>query len=492
MSLTAPQQRSQALEELLQTEPCMPDTAGATFLVGGLYERYEAWEQAAAFFSRCVVLAPEAHRSWHRLGITLFNIGDLDNGADALRRAIALAPENPDYRIDLSMVLSRQGAFQEAACLARSALELRPGDASALNNLGHAFQCMNRSGEALACYDQATQIDPGNATVRFGRATAFLRAGQFREGWAEYEWRWGACQMPRLDLAVPLWEGQSLRGKTIFVHHEQGYGDTLQFVRLVRMLAGKGAKVTLQVPLPLKRLMERVQGVTEVTATRESFLKPNYHVPLLSLPLRLKIDPSRLSSLPYLSAPLEEQVRQGGALRQALTAGQARPDLTVGLVWGGDPRPHDQRAFQTDRRRSVVLSRLAPLFAVDGVRFASFQMGAPRHQIAETGFPLYDATDGITDFADTAARLYGVDLLISVDTSMVHLAGGLGRPVWMLSRADACWRWGERQTLTPWYPTMRIFHQPVSGDWESVAVDAAEMLRKLVAIYRAHQETEAA
>ncbi|GAC86537.1 O-linked N-acetylglucosamine transferase/flagellin modification protein FlbA [Gluconobacter thailandicus F149-1 = NBRC 100600] len=479
--------RGEALEALQEAEVLLPDRPESAFLLGGLYERFQYWAKAAVFYGKALQSKPEAPRVWHRLGIVHLHEGALPEALEALEEAVSQAPEVPDYATDLSMVLSRLGRFEEALGLVRVALTLRPDDIHALNNAGHVLQCLNRSAEAVGFYDAALLQSSSHPVIRFGRATALLKAGSFLEGWQEYEWRWQSSRMVRTDIEAPVWEGEDLQGRTILVHHEQGYGDTLHFIRLVSLLAARGACVVVQVPVPLVRLMERVEGVDRVFSVMPAEERFDYHCAMMSLPARLGLESNVVGPVPYLSVPDDEIIRQGNALRSVAQGNPARPDFIVGLVWGGDPRPHDLRATQTDRRRSISLKTLEPLFSVDGIRFVSFQMGMPRHQIEVTGLPLVEGTNDILDFQDTGARLYGVDLLITVDTSIAHLAGGLGLPVWMLSRADSCWRWGERGTQTGWYPTMRIFRQSRSGDWESVVETVCVALERLMDVYRSCQ-----
>ncbi|KXV19114.1 tetratricopeptide repeat protein [Gluconobacter oxydans] len=481
-----------ALEKLHEGIQTLPQDPHSTFLAGCLYERFRDWPQARSFYLKSLNMNVHAPRIWHRLGIVCLEAGDLDGAERALKVAIQQKPSEAPYYIDLSLVQARRGLFDDALENAVTGDALFPDHVPAINNIAHALQCLGRSEESLPYYDRAIALAPENGVCRFGRAVSLLKTGNFDAGWREYEWRWRCCQTPRTDLTVPQWEGEDLTGKTILVHHEQGYGDTLQFIRFVPLLKARGARVVVQVPIPLVRLLERVEGIDQIVSVLDPELHLDLHCPMVGLPFRLKMTPSTAPGCPYLSVPVEEQVREGGALRQSLTENMAQPDLIVGLVWNGDPRAHDPVATQVDRRRSVPLEKLAPLMEVDGIRFVSFQLGMPKNQIAETGLPVTDMTDGITDFADTAARLYGVDLLISVDTSIVHLAGGLGLPVWMISRSDACWRWGETAATTPWYPSMRIFRQPRSGDWETPVAEIAGMLRQFVALYRTNLEAEAA
>jgi hypothetical protein len=268
-----------------------------------------------------------------------------------------------------------------------------------------------------------------------------------------------------------------LSGKTILLTAEQGLGDVLQFVRYAPLLAAKGARVRLLVQAPLVRLLERVAGVDRVFTLGEAPEGFDVHCPMMSVPhlvgTRLETIPGKV---PYLRAEPEE-VRAWGAKLGPLRG------LKVGLAWSGDPRPGDRGANLTDARRSVRLAQLAPLARVPGVQWVSLQKGAPAEQAGHPpeGMALIDLMEGARDFADTAALVQNLDLVITVDTSMVHLAGGLGRPVWMLSRFDGCWRWMLEREDSPWYPTLRIFRQAAPLDWTSAIEQLARALEERAA-----------
>jgi hypothetical protein len=238
----------------------------------------------------------------------------------------------------------------------------------------------------------------------------------------------------------------------------------------------------LEVPASLVRLMRCVEGVAKVIACGDPVPPIDLHCPMASLPLAFDLRLETIPASPYLRIPPEASLPPGKASHVCRAPSTDRAGLVVGLVWAGDPRHSEQRLNLVDRRRSTTLEVLAPLLDIDGVRFVSFQFGEARRQLAASKRPVVDGMEDVADFADTAARLVAIDLLISVDTSMVHLAGGLGVPVWMLSRFDGCWRWLERRNDTPWYPSMRIFRQQSPGDWPSVVAEVAYALRNMLRI----------
>ena len=462
--------REDALREVEAAVATMPPTAAANFAVAMVLDRLGCPAGAAHFYAACLALAPDRADAHHRHGRALQATGDFDGAIGSYRQAIRLCPAAggrgaAEMHSDQSAALASLGRFAEAADCARVAVRLDPGCAEAQNNVGHALLNLDRSAEAVGFYDAAIAVRADYPTARFGRALALLKSGDFERGWREYEWRWQDCQRPRLDLGGPAWGGEAPRGRTILLHAEQGHGDTLQFVRFAPWVAAQGARVVLEVPGPLVRLLRGVAGVDEVVGCGEPLPRHDLHCPMASLPLMLRLSVDGIPAAPYLAAP--------PAARPAARDGADQ--LRVGLVWAGDPRPAQLRSNLIDRRRSTTLATLAPLLDLPGVRCSSFQLGADRGELARYG--LDDALAGVADFADTAARLAGIDLLVTVDTAMAHLAGGLGLPVWMLSRHDGCWRWLEGRTDTPWYPTMRIFRQAVPGDWAAVVGEVRHALK---------------
>ncbi|MCW2241333.1 hypothetical protein [Azospirillum canadense] len=278
----------------------------------------------------------------------------------------------------------------------------------------------------------------------------------------------------------PLWNGEPLEGRSILLHAEQGNGDVLHFVRYAPLVAQRGGQVRLAVHSGLRRLMERIPGLLSVHNLHDPLPVTDLHCPLLSLPraFRTGLD-SIPAHMPYLTADPADVERWRTRL-------PADGRLRVGLVWSGDPRPHSPKANAVDRRRSLTLDDFAPLGAIDGaaerIAFDSLQKGsAAQAEDPPNGLALIDRMDEIGDFADTAALITGLDLVTTVDTSVAHLAGGLGKPVWVLSRFGGCWRWLTNRDDSPWYPTLRLFHQPEPGSWAPVVASVARELEALAA-----------
>ena len=280
---------------------------------------------------------------------------------------------------------------------------------------------------------------------------------------------------PTPALPQPRWTGQTLNGETVLLYAEQGFGDTLQFCRYVPMVAAAGGRVILVVPKALRRVMGSLAGVAEIMTEDDGALPSfDYHCPLLSLPAAfnttVKTIPGPMSYLAADPAPWAE-------LLAGLTG------LRVGLVWAGKSRTGQPHAVAIDKRRSMRLSDMAPLLGVPGCSFVSLQLGQPAAQmrLLPDGVVLHDVSDRLIDWEDTANLIAGLDLVIAVDTAVAHLAGALGKPVWMLNRFDTCWRWLQTREDTPWYPTMRLFRQTSRGGWSNVMERVRSELERLAA-----------
>jgi hypothetical protein len=336
---------------------------------------------------------------------------------------------------------------------------------------------LRRFDEAHQSFERALALRPDDAEAHFQQAMCRLTVGDLARGWPQYEWRWKAKQFEKgvRDLGAPLWRGgEGIEGRAILLHGEQGLGDTLQFCRYVAPVAARGARVILEVQAGLERLMAGLEGV-EAVIPRGAPLPPfDVQTPLLSLPLALGAAPEDHNG-PYLSADPAEAARWAQRLGP-------RSGLRVGLCWAGGSRPDQPIAHAIDQRRSLPLQAFAPLAGMEGLEIYSLQKGPPAAQLQAIGDgwagpPIVDLTDALEDFADTAALVANLDLVIACDTSTAHLAGALGKPVFILNRFDACWRWLDGRADTPWYPSARLFTQPKAGDWDSVIAEVARAVR---------------
>jgi tetratricopeptide (TPR) repeat protein len=421
--------------------------------------------EAEAAFRAAAAAAPGLALAHSNLGLVLNDLGRNEEAEGACRRAIELAPSYAGAAINLGIALNGQGRFQEAEESFRAALALQPGSPAALANLGGAMLALGRPQEAASSARQAVAREADNAEAHVVLAMALLASGEFAEGWREYEWRWrakGWSDTPRL-FPQPLWDGASAPGRRVLIHVEQGLGDTLQFCRYIP-LAARRARIVFEVPGPLHRLMTTLADVETLVVAGDVLPDFDYHCPLMSLPHILGAGSETLSAaIPYLSA-------LPGAAASWRRRRATVPGLWVGLVWAGAPRPSQPLANQIDRRRSLALAQLAPLAGLLGVVLVSLQKGEAARQLADPppGLSIIDWTDELHDLADTAALIQALDLVVSVDTSVAHLAGALGKPVWLLNRFDSCWRWLTEREDSPWYPSLRQLRQKRPGDWAEV------------------------
>jgi Flp pilus assembly protein TadD len=456
-----------------------PATVQAYVNLGATASREKDYLRAATAYRRALRLSPDHPGAWNNLASAVWELNDGPGATGFCRRSVALKPDHPDPYANLGYVLRSQARdgddFAEAAALCRRALQLNPSHVSALNNLGIVNLDLGRLDEAERLFRRTLEAEPQHPDARFNLSLALLKAGRLKEGWDYYEARWETGQLPTVNTQLRSWQGEPLNGATILLHAEQGHGDTLHFVRYAPLVAALGGRVVLAVQPALKRLVAGMPGVAAVHALTDAFPAPDFHCPLMSLPRLLGTELGTIpSGIPYLYPPAEVIAEWLG--RPLPGAG-----LRVGLVWSGDPRPGLLRANLTDRRRSMTLRDLAPLAEAPNVRFVNLQMGGAAAQLADppAGMDIHDPMGDVTDFADTAALVLRLDLVITVDTSVAHLVGAIGKPVWVLSRYDGCWRWLLDREDTPWYPTMRLFRQNKSGEWASVVKRVAEELAAL-------------
>ncbi|HWZ51729.1 MAG TPA: glycosyltransferase family 9 protein [Granulicella sp.] len=348
-------------------------------------------------------------------------------------------------------------------CAPDCPLEDAPDCAEALVQRGYAIQDAGRRDaggleEAMACFEGALALEPEYADAHLAKGINLLLRGEYSLGWRSYEWRW---RMPnftsvRRNFTEPQWRGEPLNGRRILLHGEQGFGDCIQFLRYVPMVQAAGGVVILEIQGRLMRICALLPGVTELIAYGQPVPAAELHCPLLSLPLAFGTELDSVpATVPYLSIPQEARER-------AMTLGWPGEGLRVGLVWAGSPE------HQQDEFRSFAFALFEPLLAVEGVHFYSLQIGEAAEQVSAAGAKVTDLAPMTMDMADTAAQIAQLDLVIAVDTSVPHMAGALGKPVWVLLSDRADWRWLVGREDSPWYPTVRLFRQRVAGDWREV------------------------
>jgi tetratricopeptide (TPR) repeat protein len=444
------------LQAALALDPSRPEAHNH---MGSVCKSLGYLDQALSAYRQALALKPDFATAHFNLGVLL---GELDQPFEALasyRAALGFAPEFADAHSNLGATLMRLDRPGEAIAAYRRALELKPGVAGAWDSLGNALSEDNRPKEAVGAFDRALAIAPDFAMAHWHRGLALLASGDYTRGWEGYEWRCRVADLRHKERTLPLprWNGEPLGGRTILVHAEQGLGDTLMFVRYLPQVVARGGRVVLECQAPLTRLLEALPCVAQVVAQGDALPEADFHLPLLSL---AGLVGTRLSSIPDETPYLPTQTWSNRV--PVLPSGEG---LRVGVVWGGAAKP--------TLKRSMPLATLAPLFTIPGITWYSLQMGEHAVQLMDlpARHKLHNLAPLIRDFADTAALVGQLDLVISVDTSVAHLAGGLGVDLWVMLMASPDWRWISGDSESPWYPSARVFRQLRPGDWGSV-VDA--------------------
>ena len=431
--------------------------------------------EAVAAFEADVGRAPDDPEALNNLGVGLLGLGRATEALACFERALAVRPDHPRVLANLGNALRGLGRLAESETALRRVVALRPTEVSDYDNLSITLQAQGRTHEALAVLDLAAALKPAHAETRSYRGMLLLSLGRLAEGWDDYEARfsiWQAGTDYARYAALPHWQGEPLQGRTILLLPEQGFGDTIQFARYAPLVKARGARVLLGAWKPLLPLMRSLPGVDAVVAAGQKAPPYDFHCPLLSLPRAFG---TTLDTIPNQTPYLHPE--PAAVARWATRLETGAPALRVGLVWAGSPRHLD------DNRRSLPFAALAPLWAIPGVRWFSLQVGDRAADLGtDAALPasgIEDLAPELTDFAESAAALASLDLVITVDTAVAHLAGALGRPTWVLLARVPDWRWLRTGEKSPWYPTMRLFRQDDRRTWMPVCQAIADALRNL-------------
>jgi len=453
------------------SRPAAAQSALALAQQGLTAHRLGELESAERAYRAALQADPDQPLALHYLGVVLFQRQHLADALPMIERSVQLVPGEPEFHNNLGLVLAALDRNEEAVAAYRRVLEIAPAHATACNNLGLALQAMNRLPESIDAYRRALSASPAFAHAHWNLSLALLAAGRYAEGWNEYEWR---LRLPELGgrepaLPAPRWDGRDLPGGTLLLTAEQGIGDAVQFVRFARMPPARGLRVIIQAPPPLCPLLATAPGVGATTATGERSPVCDVALPLLSLGKVLGLDASTIDGAPYLRADPERR-RAVVPRVEAVAAGKRR----AGLAWAGAPH------HLNDRRRSIAPSLLAPLLALPGIAWFSLQKGPREEAIARApGSDTIARLDPATELADTTALIDTLDVVVSVDTSIAHIACALGKPTFVMLPFAPDWRWGVAGERTPWYATARLFRQPSVGDWPTVIAEVARALADL-------------
>jgi tetratricopeptide (TPR) repeat protein len=452
-----------------------PDSAETHYNLGNALLDLRQFALAAESYERAVKLRPNYQKALINLGNVYMDLERHAEAVDCYHRVLAATPDYAKAYTNLGNALRNLGRVEEAIAACQRAIEIEPANAEAHNNLAAALLDQQKLDAALAEWDEAIRLRPDYAEARMNRGMAWLQLGDYRRGWEEYEWRWRSKAFVPRGFSQPLWDGSPLAGRTILLHAEQGLGDTLQGLRYVPEVKRRGGTVLLECSRVLHKLLASLEGVDRLIEQGAELPAFDVHAPLLSLPHLLNLpDPADLKHVPYLRpAPaLLEQWRERLA---------AIPGFRIGINWQGNPK------YPSDRQRSIPLQALLPLAEVPGVRLISLQKNAGIEQLAQLADPelVLDLGRELDNesgpFMDTAAVMCCLDLVVTVNTAICHLAGALRAPAWVLLSTAPDWRWLNQGATSDWYPSVRLFRQHEPGQWSAVVEEAREALRELVA-----------
>jgi tetratricopeptide (TPR) repeat protein len=453
-------------QRALQLNPTSPEIYNN---LGNALRDQGRHSEAISAYRTALQYRPNFAAAHNNLGIALRHEGRFDEAVSACQTALRFQPNFPEAYNNLGTALEAQSRIEAALGAYRAALQLRPDLAETHNNLGNALTALGRIDEGLAEFAVALRLAPAYEEARFNCSLAMLLAGDYEHAWPFYESRWNALNLERRHFTQPTWDGSPLDGRRLLIYTEQGFGDSIQFIRYVRLAAASGGEVIVECQPPLFELFRDMPGCSHVIASGDPLPAFDLHLPMLSQPLVHHTTATNIPhEVPYLSA--DPARTQAWTQRLGSNGTQKR----IGLVWAGNPEN------RRSRQRDIPFDALSPLLAQNAFRFISLQVGDRRAELrlSRLTSEVFDGAPYLKDFADTAALLTQLDLLISADTAAAHLAGAMARPVWTLLPSKPDWRWGLRGENTPWYPTMRLFRQAAAGDWTSVIEQvSAELTR---------------
>jgi tetratricopeptide (TPR) repeat protein len=439
-----------------------PECWEACINLGNVLDRQDKVDEAIECYRQAVRLKVDSAEAYNNLGAALMRQDQRDQAVHCYLQALRHKPDYADVYSNLSIALREQGRLDDASTCAQHALRLNSGHLEAKNNLGSVLMELGRLEESLACFEQVLCQNPGHVEAHFNRALLWLLQGNWAQGWPEYEWRWQAKASLLSSYQQPRWDGSHLKGRKLLLVAEQGLGDTLQFIRYAPLLKERGASIIVCCQKALLRILKNMPGIDALVPEGAALPAFDVYAPLMSLPGILQTTPDTVpANVPYLSADADlcEQWRRELSLLDG---------FKIGIAWQGNP------TYKRDRCRSIPFSHLESLSRLPGVRLLSLQKG-----LGDLGSRI-DEIAG--PFMDTAAIMQNLDLVITSDTAIAHLAGALGVPVWLALSYSPDWRWLLDRQDSPWYPSMRMFRQARPGDWQELFQRVEAELVKLLAI----------
>lgn len=460
-----------ALENIQAALLINPHNAAAYSNLGRVLHETHRYEEALTSYDKAIQLKADFAEAHYNKGNTLRELKRVEEAIAAYELAIQCKSHYAEAYQNLGVIAHEQRHLEQAIALYEKTTVIKPTHAEAHSNRGVALKALHRIDEALKSFDLAISINPSYAQAYWNKAITLLLDGQYDKGWPLFEWGWTAKQRgTQRHTDRPLWTGlQPLKNKTILLHAEQGYGDVIQFCRFAKSVHDLGATVILEVPSALVDLLQDLAGVDAVVATGQPIPEVDFQCPLMTLPMALK---TTLTTLPSEAAYLRANPALATPWKNKLSA---LTHKKVGLVWNGGFRPHQPELWLLNSERNITLEQMATHLQHGQIDFVSLQKGEPAESEIrgreKTLWPqgnFHNLTDALRTFADTAALIANLDLVISVDTSTAHLAAAMGKPVWLLNRADGCWRWLIDIDHSPWYPSVRIYRQGHDRSWEPV------------------------
>lgn len=472
------QKLTDAKTHLKQSVSLQPKNIHAFLFLGMIAEKEKQYEQALSYYEKSA-LQQESFDVHYHLGTTHAHLGKWQDSITHYEKALEFDPHHNGTLIALANTYNVCGNHTKAIDLYEKVLVNDPHNTTARYNYGFTLKQQGKFDEAISVYKQVLLEQPDYALAHFSLALTYLTLENFAEGLVEYEWRTKLYREPLPEMKVPRWEGQSLSHKTILLVAEQGFGDTLQFVRYTQQLKKNGAHIILMAQEPLVALLSLCSSLDTVISLTDSPPVSDYWLPLMSLPLQCKTTATTIpATIPYIKSPPHITAYWKSYLTED-------PHFKVGICWQGNDLYHTQPLKYAVQRKSIPLKTLMTLSTISGISLYSLQQQLGLEQIAELPYPhvlhTFDSSFDVTHgrFMDTAAVISNLDLIISVDTAIAHLAGALAKPVWLLVPTPCDWRWMTNRTDSPWYPTMRIFRQKNAGDWDSVIAEISKELERI-------------
>lgn len=425
-------------------------------------------DEAMLIYRRLLLVNPNDAPCWLNIGTLLRAQGHFEAALAATSRALELTPENPSALTNLGNGLLAQDHNEAAVKAHEKAIKLAPDNFLIRSNYAIALRETGRQAEAIEQFTKAIAMKPEDNQVKWERAITYLDIARFKEGWEAFEIRWKLGQLKIRDYKMPEWKGEDIKGKTIVLHEEQGFGDTMLASRYIPLVKARGARVILQCNKALHKLFANIDGLDKVMEFGDIVEEAHYHVPMMSLPGIFKTDFTNIPKPPKFTA---SELPAPAAHLLALGKGK----LKVGIVWSGSV------TFARNRKRAVTAERFLPFASVPGVQLYSLQKGPPEKELAECGGQsvILELGPHLNDFSETAAAVKELDLVIMTDSSVAHLTGTLGVPVWNLLCYRPYWLYTSERKDCAWYPSMRYFQQKKPGDWDTVFADALSELEKL-------------